>query len=72
MRAGTGLIDEQRLRRATHARAPELRIQQHGAGHVEIGLLMHIDMIVAVEMRENRHAGFGLHARNEALPRAAR
>ena len=70
MRRRHGAIDQQRLGRAADAGAPHLGVEHDGLGHVERGGLVDIDMADAFEMREHRHARFGLHARDQALAAA--
>ena len=65
-----GSIDEQRLRRAANAGAPELRVEQHLPRHRKIGFGVDINVVVAIEMRENRHPRLGLHALDKALAAA--
>ena len=70
MRRRRRAIDQQGLGRAADAGAAHLGVQHDGLGHVERGRLVDIDVADAFEMREHRHARFGLHARDQALAAA--
>ena len=63
-------VDQHRFGRAANAGAPHLAVQHQRPRFREIGLLVHIGVADAFEMREHRHARFGLHARDEALAAA--
>ena len=70
MRRRAGRVDQQRLGRAADAGAAQLGVEHDGARHGEIGGGIDIDMAVAVEMGEDRHARLALDARDQALAAA--
>ena len=70
MRADDACIDQHRLGRAANAGAAHLAVQHQRARFREIGLLVHIGVADAFEMREHGHARFVLHARDQALAAA--
>ena len=70
MRSGAGLVDQQRLGGAADAGAAQFGVDEDRAGHGEIGVAMDVDMIVAVEMGEDRHPRLGLHPFDQTSPAA--
>ncbi len=67
MGVGHRPVDQQRLGRAADAGAPHLGVQHDVAGHGEVGAGMDVDVAIAVEMGEDRHARFRLHPGDEAF-----
>ena len=63
-------IDENRLRGAANARAPQLRVLRDAARHLEIRTGMHVRVADAFEMAHDRHARILLHARDETFAAA--
>ena len=59
-----------RLGRAAHARPPQLRVEHDLARHVRVRIAIHIDVTVALEMSDHRHARFLLHALDQTAPAA--
>ena len=55
---------------AADTRAAHLRIEHDRLRHLEIGGGIDIDVVDAFEMREHRHPGLGLDARDETLAAA--
>ena len=70
LRRRAGAIDQQGLGGAADAGAAHLGVQHDRLGHLEIGGVIDIDVVDAFEMREHRHARFGLDARDQALAAA--
>ncbi|GJD59703.1 hypothetical protein IFDJLNFL_5634 [Methylobacterium dankookense] len=70
MGASAGRVDQQRLGGAADAGAAHLAVEEHGAGHVEIGLPVDVDVADAVEMGEDRDLRLALHPLHEAAPAA--
>ena len=63
-------IDQQRLHRPADAGAAQLGVERERQRHHRIGGGVDIGVTDAVEMREHRHAGIGLHPRDKALAAA--
>ena len=70
MRRRAGLVDQQRLGRAAHARPAHLGVDGDLLRHGEIGGGVNIDVADAVEMREDRHPRLLLDAGHKALAAA--
>jgi hypothetical protein len=63
-------VEQQGFGGAADAGAAHLGVDHDGAGHGRIGRLVDIDVAQAFEMGEDRHAGIGLDAGDEALAAA--
>ena len=70
VRRRAGAIDQQGFGRAADAGTAHLGVQHDRLRHVEIGGAIDIDVVDAFQMREHRHARFGLDARDQALAAA--
>ena len=70
MGVGAGFIDQEGFGRAANAGATHFGIEQDLARHIERCMFMHIDMAHAIEMREDRHARFLLHAPDQTFAAA--
>ena len=70
MRGRAGPVHQQRLGRAADAGAAQLGVQHDRARHGEVGVAVDIDVAVAFEVPDHRHARFLLHPRHQALAAA--
>ena len=70
MRRGASAIDENRLRGAADAGAPQLGVLRDAPCHRQIGGGMNVGMANAFEMAHHGHAGVLLHARDETFAAA--
>ena len=70
VRRDAGPVHQQRLGGAADAGAPQLGVEHDGARHGQVGVPVHVDMAVAFEVADHRHARFLLDARHQALAAA--
>jgi hypothetical protein len=70
MRGSHGAVDEQRFRSTTDAGAAHLGVDGNPHRHVEVSRPVDVEMADAFQMREHRHAGFGLYPLDEAAATA--
>ena len=68
--AGPATIEQHRFGRAAHAGPPQLCVQHDLARHRRIGIAIDVDVAVALQMSDDRHARFLLHALDQTAPAA--
>ena len=70
MSFGARRVDQKGFRCPANTGAAHFGVEDNIAGHVEISLLMHIDMTDTLKMGKNRHAGLFLHEADQTFAAA--